>query len=232
MRSLFSVFSVSVCLYLIAAEEQELLDNMIDDSIDDKDAAAPTGEGSDTDDVILDQGFLLQLNANGKGCSICSTDNDSAANDDPMLWDNAVNQSDIIHGLDSLLPPPTNMSTLSNTPALTSCSLAPSLVTPLNLDALPCEQAKPIPYSSPASTSLCAMQDLLVAEDNLGHSLQMLQMLKVGDGFLAEHTPLSLHSHVFGEVPDPAPIEMPTADVTCVSQDGKLLPFTIQKKEP
>ena len=49
--------------------------------------------------------------------------------------------------------------------------------------------------------------------------------------FFAEHTLPSLHSHVFGEVPDPAPIEMLTADVTCVMQDGKLLPFMIQKKE-
>jgi hypothetical protein len=61
---------------------------------------------------------------------------------------------------------------------------------------------------------------------------RMLWMLKVGNGFLAEHMLLSLHSHVFGEVPDPMSIEMLTADVTCVSQDGKLFPFMIQNKEP
>jgi hypothetical protein len=229
----------SATSFEISCEEAEMVNEMIDnddsDDSDGSDCLDGLGDSRAGKDELLqfpddsDTGFSVQINADGEGCSVVVTEtalDDEEPHEDPMLWDKNVSQSDILHSLDELLSSPNDF-TLSQ-------SIRPP--SPLHLDESSQEQNR---ATSPASTSLMTaqattMQDMLLAQDNLGQTLKWLRMLKIDDDVLSQYMPMSLHSEVFGSVANPTSIEDAPAKITveesCARGNGQLLPFVPQKR--
>lgn len=217
----------------IASEDQNLFDEMIDDDSFDSDASDISSPNEEVfEDVDHDQAFSLLVDADGEGCSVVLEK--AAAEDekeDSMLWDNAVNESVIMHDIGDLRTSPIDSSMFS---------MSSSLCPPSPLFHLPTSPAKPENRpASPASTSLAnaqatVMQEVLIAQDNLGSTLRRLRMLRVDDEILLQYTPPSLHTYVFGGVPNPAPITIPTAPASTDVENtrtGALIQLVAQKKE-
>jgi hypothetical protein len=230
----------SATSFEVSCEEEEMLNEMIDDddtSSDDNDQLNGPVDLREGEDEHLqfpedsEKKFSIQVDGDGDSCSVVMLEmtlEDEQPHEDSMLWDNDVSQSDILRGLNEILSSPIDTSMLSQ-------SIHPP--SPLMLNSLPEEHNR---ATSPASTSLAnaqatAMQDMLVAQDNLGKTLRRLRMLKIDDNILSQYTPMSLHSEVFGSVANPVSIEH-TADAiaaedVCASGQGQLLPLVPQKKE-
>ncbi|KAM6491372.1 hypothetical protein JOM56_013146 [Amanita muscaria] len=212
----------------ISCEEAEMLDEMIDDDNFDSDDGGNAEKLDSLDGNDSNQGFSLQIDADGGGCSVVVTEmalDDDETHDNSMVWDNNISQSDILRSLNEFLSSPFHFTpSQSNRP--------PS---PLSLHDSSQEQNKP--PMSPASTALMtaqatAMQDMLIAQDNLGQTLKRLRMLKIDDDIVSRYTPMSLHSEIFGSIADPASIGHTPVKIDVEhSCAGPLLPLVPQKKE-
>ncbi|KAM6503401.1 hypothetical protein JOM56_000344 [Amanita muscaria] len=226
--SLLSPDRSATTSFEISCEEAEMLDEMIDDDNFDSDDGGNAEKLDSLDGNDSNQGFSLQIDADGVGCSVVVTEmalDDDETHDNSMVWDNNISQSDILRSLNEFLSSPFHFTpSQSNRP--------PS---PLSLHDSSQEQNKP--PMSPASTALMtaqatAMQDMLVAQDNLGQTLKRLRMLKIDDDIVSRYTPMSLHSEIFGSIADPASIGHTPVKIDVEhSCAGPLLPLVPQKKE-
>ncbi|RDB27252.1 hypothetical protein Hypma_004515 [Hypsizygus marmoreus] len=127
--------------------------------------------------------------------------------DDLMLWDDAVSEGEMLHGLDYLnLELSAANTTSSGDFSMSSIPPASPHLAALDINCDP--SFRNATSHRPRSASLSnaqatTMQDMLLIQDNLGHVLRRLKMLKVDDRVLEQYTTPFLRSRVFGGIPDP-----------------------------